>query len=65
MPEPGYEVGDRAVQVELAWPDDKVALVLDGNSDRDGYLAAQGWHVVQAGDRALDEIRTALDGRQA
>ncbi|MGO8961272.1 MAG: DEAD/DEAH box helicase [Streptosporangiaceae bacterium] len=64
LPEPGYEVGDRAVQVELAWPGDKVALVLDAEPDRDNYLAECGWHVVRDGDSAFEEITRALDGRQ-
>jgi ATP-dependent helicase YprA (DUF1998 family) len=61
-PEPGYEIGERAVQVELAWPDDKVALVIDAEPDRDGYLTEYGWHVVQAGDSAFEEITGALGG---
>jgi hypothetical protein len=63
-PEPGYEVGDKAVQVELAWPDRKVALVIDEEPDRDRYLAERGWHVVHDGDDGFGEVSRALDGRQ-
>jgi ATP-dependent helicase YprA (DUF1998 family) len=62
-PEPGYEIGDKAVQVEFAWPDDKLAVVIDAEPDRDDYLAEHGWRVVRAGDGASDEISRALGRR--
>jgi len=45
-PEPGAEVGDDEVwQVELSWPDEKVAVTVDRHAPRDGWLAEQGWRV--------------------
>lgn len=51
VPEPGAEVGpDESVwQVELAWPAAKVAVVIDDNPDREAWLTAANWKVVQAG----------------
>lgn len=51
VPEPGAEVGpDESVwQVELAWPAAKVAVVVDDHPDREAWLAAANWKVVNAG----------------
>lgn len=51
VPEPGAEVGpDESVwQVEMAWPAAKVAVVIDDNPDREAWLAAANWKVVNAG----------------
>ncbi len=48
VPEPGWEVGpdNAAWQLELAWPDDRVAVVLDAESARDAWLDADGWLIV-------------------
>lgn len=49
MPEPGAEVGpDNSVwQVELAWPSQKVAVVIDADADRDRWLTTDGWTVAR------------------
>ncbi|WP_235487028.1 hypothetical protein, partial [Frankia sp. AvcI1] len=48
VPEPGWEVGpdNAAWQLELAWPDDRVAVVLDAEPARDAWLDAGGWLIV-------------------
>jgi hypothetical protein len=46
-PEPGGEVGDDDLwEVELCWPEQKIAVTIDHHPDRDAWLAADGWHVV-------------------
>ena len=43
-PEAGGEVGDAELwQVEYCWPDDRIAVVVDTDDDRDAWLARQGW----------------------
>ena len=50
VPEPGVEVGpdDSVWQVELAWPEPRVAVVIDDDPDRDAWLSAEGWKVSAA-----------------
>ncbi|MFD3425572.1 DEAD/DEAH box helicase [Nocardia fluminea] len=50
LPEPGAEVGpDESVwQVELAWPNAKVVVVIDSDRERDEWLNAKGWTVTHA-----------------
>ena len=47
--------------VDLAWPDQRVAVVLDGDGDegRDGWLAGHGWTVLPPDAEA---VRAALTG---
>ena len=69
VPEAGSEVGpDESVwQVELAWPDTKVALVVDVDADRDEWLEKHGWTVASAEgafepDTLAREIEDAVKG---
>lgn len=57
VPEPGFEVGpvDSVWQVELAWEDDQVAVVVDTDVERDRWLEEHGWTV-----RIVDE-RSDID----
>lgn len=59
VPEPGREVGEQAWQVELAWPEQRVAVAIDDVPARDAWLASNGWQFwrvgeAQAGDDGLD-----------
>ena len=49
VPIPGEEVGTghHVWQVELAWPDSKVAVVIDHDDSRDDWLRSAGWTVVR------------------
>jgi hypothetical protein len=46
LPEAGFEVDDGEYQLDLAWPDLRVAVVLGADDDRDAWLAEHGWTVV-------------------
>lgn len=64
VPEPGIEVGPESSvwQVELAWPAVKVAVVVDNEPDREAWLAAEGWKVVNAPqDFDVDSIAEILN----
>ena len=65
-PEVGYELGEGAWQAELAWPDQRVAVVLgdplhhspddhEARGRNDAYRAA-GWEVRSATDWAADSL---------
>lgn len=69
VPEAGAEVGpDESVwQVELAWPDAKVAVVVDVDDQRDEWLVDAGWTVASADgqfapDTLAREIETVVKG---
>ena len=55
LPEAGAEIGpDESVwQVELAWPDAKVAVVVDTDTQRDAWLESEGWTVASADSQSL------------
>ncbi len=57
LPEPGHEVDDGEYQIDLAWPDQRVAVVADADHDRDTWLSAHGWIVVPIEEQA---VRAAL-----
>jgi ATP-dependent helicase YprA (DUF1998 family) len=61
IPEPGVEVGpDQSVwQVELAWPAEKVAVVIDADPQRDAWLCAHSWNVMKI-DKATS-VNSAAD----
>ena len=62
-PQVGYELyGDGAAgwPLEAAWPDERVAVVLDAVADRDAWLEAQNWKSRHADRWTPDELRTAL-----
>ncbi|QGF22607.1 Zn-binding domain-containing protein [Raineyella fluvialis] len=48
MPEAGLEVGDMAWPVDLGWPDARVAVVLEADSDRDFWCSQNNWRIVRA-----------------
>ncbi|MDZ5447076.1 DEAD/DEAH box helicase [Micromonospora sp. 4G57] len=53
-PEIGYELGDEAWPVELAWPSVRIAVVIDEDGDRDNAYRHAGWHIHRAdGDAAI------------
>ncbi|MGZ9883993.1 DEAD/DEAH box helicase [Rhodococcus ruber] len=69
VPEAGSEVGpeESVWQVELAWPDTKVAIVVDRDADRDEWLEKNGWTVASAEgafepDTLAREIEDAVKG---
>ncbi|MGH3861248.1 Zn-binding domain-containing protein [Actinokineospora sp.] len=45
-PEPGYEAHDGQHVVDLAWPQVRVAVSMDADTERDAALVADGWLVV-------------------
>lgn len=65
-PEPGGEVGDDVVwQVELCWPDEKIAVIIDHDPSRETWLASDGWRVATVDEdtdvgRLADTIETWL-----
>lgn len=48
LPEAGLEVGDMAWPVDLGWPDDRVAVVLEPDSERDFWFSQNNWRIVRA-----------------
>ena len=46
LPEAGFEVDDGEYQLDLAWPDARVAVVIGSDDDRDAWLADHSWIVV-------------------
>ena len=62
VPEPGHEVDDGAHVIDLAWPEQRVAVVVDEDDGRDTWLAQHGWTVVPADEHA---VRAALSAAGA
>ncbi|KXK60574.1 RNA helicase [Micromonospora rosaria] len=62
----GYELGDQGWQAELAWPDQRIAVVLTGasddpeNEDRDRAYADAGWQARTARDWTADELAAQI-----
>ncbi|MEV6965270.1 DEAD/DEAH box helicase [Hamadaea sp. NPDC051192] len=48
VPDVGYELGDDALLAELAWPDTRIAVVIDEDGERDAAYAAAGWRIHDA-----------------
>ena len=46
IPEPGFEARNGEIVIDLAWPDRKVAVVMDEDQGRDELLRADGWTVL-------------------
>jgi hypothetical protein len=48
LPEAGHEIDDGEYALDLAWPEQLLAVVLDDDEDdgRDAWLAAHGWTVL-------------------
>ncbi|ASR03333.1 DEAD/DEAH box helicase [Gordonia rubripertincta] len=63
-PEPGFEVGpvDSVWQVELAWEEGQVAVVIDSEPERDKWLEDGGWTVARLdGHSDLNELAAQID----
>ncbi|MBM7084585.1 DEAD/DEAH box helicase [Micromonospora humidisoli] len=62
----GYELGDQGWPAELAWPDQRIAVVLTGRDDdpetegRDRAYAEAGWHARTAREWAVDELTAQI-----
>lgn len=56
VPEVGHEVAHGQWEVEMAWPDSMVAVVLDSDERRDLWLTSAGWQVLLNPD-----VRGVLD----
>ncbi|ROO52705.1 uncharacterized protein DUF1998 [Micromonospora sp. Llam0] len=56
LPQIGYELGDEAWMVELAWPDARIGVAVDDNVERDDAYAHAGWRIHHAGPDAEPEI---------
>lgn len=56
LPVAGDEVGPDQWQVELSWPSHRIAVIVDENAERDGWLRGAGWSVVRH-----DPARSAQD----
>lgn len=65
-PQAGYELGDGAWQAELAWPDEKLAVVLAGSdeeaTDRNAAYEQEGWHVRDARTWSAGELAEQIVG---
>jgi hypothetical protein len=67
VPVAGYEVGDgdEGWVVEVAWPDQRIAILSDVDEARDAWLAAQRWDARPAGVWDADALDAAIEeGRQ-
>jgi DEAD/DEAH box helicase domain-containing protein len=64
LPEPGYELPGEQSQViataELAWPSDKLALLLDRAESSASAFHSSGWTVIQLGENR-DPIQEVLN----
>jgi hypothetical protein len=70
VPEVGFELGDQAWVAELAWPEQRVAVVVDLSSidhtrteeqrRRDAAFAADGWQVRKVSDWSVDSLSERL-----
>ncbi|MFH8249486.1 DEAD/DEAH box helicase [Microbacterium sp. B2969] len=60
----GLEVGPENWPVECAWDDKRVAVVTDEDPERDTWMAANGWHTVDArGDFSVEAAINQIVGR--
>ena len=69
LPLVGEEVGDDRVSwpIELLWDDEHLAVVVDADPERDDYLQARGFTVLNAldaADHATDLIMAHLAGEK-
>ncbi|MET8634387.1 DEAD/DEAH box helicase [Streptomyces sp. NPDC004680] len=62
VPEVGFEYGDEALLAELAWADEKVAIFIDVDEERDAAFEREGWYVAQAGAVNVPELIKKLEG---
>ncbi|MGW1059079.1 DEAD/DEAH box helicase [Micromonospora rubida] len=65
-PVAGYELGDQGWQAELAWPEQRIAIVLAGRpddpetEDRDRAYADAGWRARTAREWSADELAAQI-----
>jgi hypothetical protein len=57
IPEAGLEVAGGEHSIDLAWPDDRLAVVIGDDPERDAWLVGAGWTVIPAQER---RVRAAL-----
>jgi hypothetical protein len=57
VPVAGHEVDDGEHSIDLAWPEQRLAVVIGEDVDRDAWLAANGWTVIATDEHA---VRMAL-----
>jgi ATP-dependent helicase YprA (DUF1998 family) len=62
LPEAGHEIDDGEYQIDLAWPDRRVAVVIDVEHERDAWLAAHGWTVLAADEQAVRAALATAEG---
>jgi ATP-dependent helicase YprA (DUF1998 family) len=56
-PEPGYEALGGEYVIDLAWPSQRIAVVMDEDTDRDTALRTDGWTVLGPNpDRIVDAL---------
>jgi hypothetical protein len=64
LPITGWEVeadGD-VWQVEAAWPERKVAVLIDEIADRDAWMATNGWNARLASAWTVSDLLSAVRG---
>jgi hypothetical protein len=63
----GYELGEHMWPAELAWPEQRIAVVVSGPRhdpeilDRDSAYAAAGWQARTARDWSIEELVAHID----
>ncbi|WP_214370457.1 DEAD/DEAH box helicase [Pseudonocardia sp. H11422] len=63
VPESGLEVADGDYQIDLAWPQQRIAIVVEGDDDELGdWLRTNGWTVLDPDEQAVRAAFTAAGG---
>jgi hypothetical protein len=62
VPEPGAEFEDGEYQIDLAWPNQQVAVVFDDTDGLADRLRAGGWTVVEPDEQAVRAALTSVGG---
>ncbi len=62
-PLPGDESPDGAWQIDLSWPQEKVAVLVEESADRIAQLREDGWRVVPADvEKIIQELQQVSGG---
>ncbi|GAA3572666.1 DEAD/DEAH box helicase [Nonomuraea rosea] len=61
LPDVGYELGDDAMPAELAWPDARVAIVVDIDPERDAAYGLAGWRIHHAEPGSAPAMASLLE----
>ena len=57
----GPDIGpDNQWMVDLAWPGQRLAVVVEPHEDRDAWLGDQGWNVLEVPDYAPDDLANVI-----